>query len=259
MPGGSMGGGDGSDDMSPPEDAPQTTDTITAGGGGSDDDDSDDDKDEDNDNDKDNPEIPKDAPATSDALTAKKLECPAGQEVTIFSASCKPAGINNDAPASKTIDIPGGGKITYTYHPNGKMASQTLDLAWGDGVKLSSTWNPDGKKAVETRTDSNGRKTTYTNEPYTVTVEVPGYSKITTTHGPHGKSETMTFPGGKGHIIYHSDHSGAVTHTTSYDSDGHWSIMFPQKPDGTIKTYFENGTNVVIDGSGKELKRWNDE
>jgi hypothetical protein len=85
---------DGSHGMPPPEDAPAPTDTITAGGGGSDDDDGsdDDNNDNDNDNDNDNPQIPKDAPPTSDALTAKKLECPPGQEVTLFSTTCEPAG-----------------------------------------------------------------------------------------------------------------------------------------------------------------------
>ena len=81
---------DGSHGMPPPEDAP-----ATAGGGGSDDDDDEadnDNNDNDDDNDNDNPQIPKDAPPTSDALTAKKLECLPGQEVTLFSTTCEPTG-----------------------------------------------------------------------------------------------------------------------------------------------------------------------
>ena len=256
--GGDSGDGDGNNDKSSdsmPKGAPLTTGALTAGRN-SDNDDGDDDSGRDNGDDDDNEPASKDAPVTTDALTAKKIECPKGQEVSLFSTSCKPAGTDQDAPASKTIDVPGGGKITYTYHPNGKIASETFDLPGGS--KWSNTWNPDGKKTAETSTDPNGRKTTYTNEPYTITIEVPGYSKITTVYGPQGKSETMTFSGGKGQIIAYTDYTGEKTHTTYYDSDGHWHITFPEKPDGTIKTYFENGTSVVTDQFGKELRRWND-
>jgi hypothetical protein len=107
--GGTMdGGGNDGNSMPPPEDAPATTDALTAGGGsdnddddeGNDDDsggsqDNDDDNDNDNDkgndNDKDNAQIPNDAPTTTNALTAKRIECPPGQEVTLFSTTCKPA------------------------------------------------------------------------------------------------------------------------------------------------------------------------
>jgi hypothetical protein len=167
------------------------------------------------------------------------------------------SGTTKGPSVSNTIDVPGDTKITYTHHPNGKIASQTF--AWPDGTMWSNTFSPDGKKATETRTDSNGRKTTYTNEPYTITTEVPGVSKITTVYGPSGTSETIAFYGGNGHTIYNSDNTGAITHTTQYDRDGHWSILFPKQPDGTIKTYFENGTNVIHDDlTGKELKRWNE-
>jgi antitoxin component YwqK of YwqJK toxin-antitoxin module len=148
-----------------------------------------------------------------------------------------------------------GSRITYTYHPNGKIASQTI--VGSDGIKWTNTWNPDGKKAAETRTDPSGRITTYTNEPYTITIEIPGISKITTAYGPSGKTETFAFVGGKGYVIHHSDDTGAETHSTHYDADGHWYIIFP-KPDGTVKAYFENGTNVITDRFGKELKRYND-
>jgi hypothetical protein len=38
----------------------------------------------------------------------------------------------------------------------------------------------------------------------------------------------------------------------------HWYITFPERPDGTTKVYFENGTNVIVDKSGNEIKRFND-
>jgi hypothetical protein len=94
MPGGSMGGGgsdqsedstaggndnDDDDSNSMPQDAPLTTDTLTAGG------------DSDNEDDDSEP-IPKDAPVTTDTLTAKKIECPPGREVTLFSTSCSQIG-----------------------------------------------------------------------------------------------------------------------------------------------------------------------
>ena len=99
------GGGDDGNNMPPPEDAPATTDTLTTGGGSDNDEDDDDndddsggsgddknDNDKDKDNDKDNEPTSEDAPVTTDALTAKKIECPAGQEYYLFSMSCAPVG-----------------------------------------------------------------------------------------------------------------------------------------------------------------------
>jgi hypothetical protein len=40
--------------------------------------------------------------------------------------------------------------------------------------------------------------------------------------------------------------------------DGHWYITFPERPNGTTKIYFENGTNVIVDKAGKEIKRYQD-
>jgi hypothetical protein len=136
MMGGTMGGDNGGGDnegnnMPPPEDAPATTDALTAGGGshnGNDDDDNDDgsggsrnddDNDDDTDDDDDSEPIPKDAPATTDALTAKKVECPPDQEVTLFSTTCKPAGgvesteSSTSATSAATV-IP---KLPSTYVP----------------------------------------------------------------------------------------------------------------------------------------------
>jgi hypothetical protein len=105
----------GTMDMPPPEDAPATTDALTAGGGSDNDDDDDDndddsrgsgDNDDDNDNDKDkdidkdNEPASKDAPVTTDTLTAKKIECPPGQEVTLFSTTCEPAGADSATSAA---------------------------------------------------------------------------------------------------------------------------------------------------------------
>jgi hypothetical protein len=108
MPGGSTGGGtgggdnieggdsrdgngDGSNDM--PKDAPLTADALTAGGN-SDNDDNDNDSggNRGNDDNDDNEPTSKDAPVTTDALAAKKIECPKGEVVSLFSTSCKPAG-----------------------------------------------------------------------------------------------------------------------------------------------------------------------
>ena len=41
------------------------------------------------------------------------------------------------------------------------------------------------------------------------------------------------------------------------DTNGHWHINFPARPDGSVKTYYENGTNVV-EKYGKVIKRFND-
>jgi hypothetical protein len=76
-----------SDGMPPPGDAPATTDALTTGGG-SDNDDDDDDDNEDDDSDSDNEPVPNNKAATGSALTAKKIECPKGQEVSLFSATC---------------------------------------------------------------------------------------------------------------------------------------------------------------------------
>jgi hypothetical protein len=43
--------------------------------------------------------------------------------------------------------------------------------------------------------------------------------------------------------------------TTITDSGGHWHIKFPPRPDGTIKTYYEDGTTVIEKG-GKIIKRF---
>ncbi|HKI09003.1 MAG TPA: hypothetical protein VKA09_11450 [Nitrososphaeraceae archaeon] len=82
-------GGDNNNDDDPndmPKDAPLTTDSLTAGGG------SDNNDDDGNDNNDDDETTPKDAPATANALTAQKIECPPGQEVTLFSTTCTAAG-----------------------------------------------------------------------------------------------------------------------------------------------------------------------
>ena len=101
------------DSMPPPEDAPATTDTLTAGGDPNNDDDDDDNdndsgdsRDNDNDNDNDNEPTSDDAPVTTDTLTAKKIECPPGQAVTLFSTTCEPAGDSSAATVCPTSPTP---------------------------------------------------------------------------------------------------------------------------------------------------------
>jgi hypothetical protein len=43
--------------------------------------------------------------------------------------------------------------------------------------------------------------------------------------------------------------------TTITDSGGHWNIKFPPRPDGSTKTYYEDGT-TVIEKDGKIIKRF---
>jgi hypothetical protein len=139
--GGTMEGGGGGNDgnnMPPPEDAPVTTDALTAGGSDNDDDDDENDDhsggsgdddnadsagDKDENNDKDNSQIPEDAPATTNALTAKKIECPPGQEVALFSTSCEPTGAGSQdstlaatmcptSPTPTSYGLPDGLSVT---------------------------------------------------------------------------------------------------------------------------------------------------
>jgi hypothetical protein len=97
---------DSSDGM--PKDAPQTTGALTAGGDSDNDDDDDNEsggRDNDEDNNNDNEPTSKDAPETTETATTKKLECPKGQEVTLFSTSCEPVGgadADTACPASPT-------------------------------------------------------------------------------------------------------------------------------------------------------------
>jgi hypothetical protein len=90
--GGDSGGDDSSNDM--PKDAPQTNDAPTTGGKSDNDDDNDDDsggnQDDDNNNDNDNDNKPTSKDSDAGTTTAKKLECPKGQEVPLFSKFCQP-------------------------------------------------------------------------------------------------------------------------------------------------------------------------
>ena len=106
-----MGGTmDDGNNMPPPEDAPATKDALTAGGGSDNDDDDDKDNvhdsgesgDDGNDNDKDNEPRSEDALVTTDSLTAKKIECPPGQEYYLFSTSCESAGAGSDSTQGST-------------------------------------------------------------------------------------------------------------------------------------------------------------
>lgn len=64
-------------------------------------------RDDDNYNDNDNePQIPEDVPATTSALTAKKIECPEGQEAALFSTTCGPAGTGADSTTSAATMCP---------------------------------------------------------------------------------------------------------------------------------------------------------
>jgi hypothetical protein len=78
----------GDDDQ---EDAPVTQDTINEGGEPDDDaNENDNDDDESDNNDNDNDPISKDSPTTSKSPKTE-IECPKGQEVRLFSASCQPS------------------------------------------------------------------------------------------------------------------------------------------------------------------------
>ena len=134
MMGGSMGGGGGNDgnNMPPPEDAPATTDALIAGGG-SDTDDDDDDNDDDSgdtrddgdngdDTDNDSDTIPKDAPETTNSLTAKKVECPRGQEVTLFSTTCGPKDQQAD---TQCVEPAQQGALTPSPQPPSSLLDTT--------------------------------------------------------------------------------------------------------------------------------------
>jgi hypothetical protein len=111
MDGGGSDGGNGDDqensgdeeddnDIPDSKEAPATAGALTAGGDSDSDDDNDNDSggNQDNeDDDNDNKPTPEDAPVTSDAVTAKKSECPKDQEVALFSTSCVPAGGGSDS------------------------------------------------------------------------------------------------------------------------------------------------------------------
>jgi hypothetical protein len=131
--------------MPSPQDAPATTDALTAGGGSDNDDDDEDndddsggsrDNDNDNDQNKDNnndnePIIPKDAPATTSALTAKKIECLPGQEVRLFSTSCEPKPTTTTAPAAL------GGSLVVQMDPNECLSPpETTGPSFGDDVAV---------------------------------------------------------------------------------------------------------------------------
>lgn len=121
---------DDSNDM--PKDAPVTTGTLTAGGD-SDNDDDDDDSGRDNDDDNDNEPTSKDAPVSTDALAAKKIECPKGQEVSLFSTSCTPVGGaenpgNSGDSALATTSCPTGHTPTSYGKPKVLDQSSVLRL-----------------------------------------------------------------------------------------------------------------------------------
>jgi hypothetical protein len=105
--GGDSGDGeDNNDDDSSdgmPKDAPATTDALTAGGDADNDDDSGDNRDNDDDDNNDNDPTIEDAPATTDAITEKK--CPKGQEVTLFSASCQLVGESDSTKSAPSTTM----------------------------------------------------------------------------------------------------------------------------------------------------------
>jgi hypothetical protein len=106
MPGGSMGGGDtgggdsnqggdsgdggdndnDDDSNDMPKDAPLTTDALTAGGGSDNDDDG-----GNNDDDNNNQPTSEDTPQTANTVTSNKPKCSPGQEYYLFSSGCLPS------------------------------------------------------------------------------------------------------------------------------------------------------------------------
>jgi hypothetical protein len=64
--------------------------------------------------------------------------------------------------------------------------------------------------------------------------------------------------------ITHFSNGGQITEKpdgTKIMDNGHgtWYITFPNKPDGTFKTYYPNGTSIITDTKGNIIKRWQDE
>lgn len=233
-----MGGTmDNGNNMPPPEDAPATTDALTAGGGsdndddeddnddnsgGSQDDDNDNDKDKDNDNGKNDEPIPKDAPATSDALTAKKLECPPGQEVTLFSTTCEPAGGGSDSTQGTTS--------AATVCPTSPTPT-SYDVSRGLSV-MNAVWGITDNHQIKTEE----RDTQETLLHRIVTPERPGVTE----ENPALLALCTRQP------VEVTDPDGTAT---TYDPDGTVTV---KKPDGTETTHNPDRTKNIkkLDANG---------
>jgi hypothetical protein len=264
MMGGTMdGGGNDGDSMPPPEDAPATTDTLTAGGGsdnddddeGNDDDsggsqDNDDDNDKGKDNDNDNEPTSEDAPLTTDTLTAKKIECPTGQEVTLFSTTCEPAGGGADgtegatsaatvcptSPTPTSYGIPDELPVTnavWGFTNNHEIKTQQHDTQQTLLRQVATPIKPGVKLDPGLAAVCTGEPVVENNPDGTVT-----------THDPDGTKSIASFS------------EGSVTKVNKIDADGNLISSTQHDPDTGIKlkiTEYGNGlititTNNPVDG-----------
>jgi hypothetical protein len=130
----------GDDDQ---EDAPVTQDTINEGGE-SDDDANDDDDDESDNNDNDNDPISKDSPTTSKSPRTE-IECPKGQEVRLFSASCQPSQPDTECEGQGQAQLEGqqpeSGEVEteFSVSNEGNYASQCVPaLQFGNTGNLNN-------------------------------------------------------------------------------------------------------------------------
>jgi hypothetical protein len=268
---------DSSDGM--PKDAPQTTGALTAGGDSDNDDDDNDsaggDNDEDNNND--NEPTSEDAPVTTDTVTTQKKECPKGQEVTLFSTSCEPAGgaDNTQAPTLDPKACPTSPTPTSYYVPDDLSIMNTV---WGyntDDYKVN-TEKPDRQRfhlhwmaspvvpgvSVDKLLSDPSLRSLCTGKPVTV---VSPDKKSATTYDPDGTKYVvdldslgdpvqMTEFDSKGNKTMESNYdpaTGKLTYTQEYDP--RWVLPTtstgynPQtgKPDWISK--FDHDTNIAIE------------
>lgn len=282
--------------MPPSEDTFDPTDILT--GGGSDDDDDDDDKmnsdsldndndndnDKDKENDKDNEPTSEDAPLTTDTLTAKKIECPPGQEYYLFSTSCETVGAvdstsglitakTKNPDGSTTITIkdkdqkPGAIMTTYpnglpsvtSYFKNGKLVEvyrqdpqgnivEKTEIPLDDSYTQTSSYVPDVKTPVKVVTDyRDKRQVTETFDGNVRTVgEYNPKDGWTTTKTTDQRSGITTTE------ITKTNPNGSISTKnpndntiTTKNKDGTWFITFPTSSDGSVKTYHSDGRTTI--------------
>jgi hypothetical protein len=155
---------DSSDGM--PKDAPQTTGALTAGGDSDNDDDDNESggRDNDEENNNDNEPTSEDSPVTTDALTAQKKDCPKGQEVTLFSTSCKIVGESDSAEGAISTSM--GCPIIPEKMRAGNLLSDPGLRAHCTGEQVivpnrdgtDATYDPDGTKSILTYVGSGDAK-----------------------------------------------------------------------------------------------------
>jgi hypothetical protein len=271
-------GDDSSDGMT--QDAPLTTGALTAGGDSDNDDNNDDDSEGNSNNNNDNnddsePKI-EDAPATTDALTARK--CPNGQEVTLFSASCKPVGTDSTGGASSDAnscpaiaptsyndpremqwsllyrvadeDVPAGtdsnqdteGFGTFGKQPSGTSQSDPCPSGGDEPISETRERLPDG-----------GSKTTRTNQDGTSVVTILNLNGVRNPEGnlvPGAVEQDTKYNAQNKPIKTDSyDRSQNVVSTTAYDpKTGNPTYTTNFAPNGDTRStaaYSFNGQNKL--------------